>query len=296
MASIFQKWFGGQAAPPAHLAGPLGDLANLARARPTLQNSCKVLQSLLVELCSEVRADAPPLIPVESAQAKGAAGIPLLRDVPLLLDEASFRRRWIAVCAALQQQETELLADAVRQKTLEPTALLSDVLAGRLESVAIKAEALGLDAGQLATVLRLTALPVLAKFADALADLRTGVRWDYGYCPTCGSWPLLAESRGLEQLRFLRCGLCATAWEGACFRCLFCANEDHRTLGYFHVEGEEDRCRAASCDECHGYVKVISTLSALSAPQLLVTDLATLHLDLVAADRGFFVPISEPEA
>jgi formate dehydrogenase accessory protein FdhE len=290
---FFQKWFGGQTTPPAHLAGPLGDLAKLASDRPSLQDSCSVLQSLLLELFSELPADAPPLIPTELAQAKGAAGTPLLRDVPLGLDEASFRRRWLAVCAALQQPETELLADAVSKKTLEPMALLSDVLAGRLESVAIKAEALDVDAGQLATVLRLTALPLLAKFADALAERRMGVRWDYGYCPTCGSWPLLAESRGLEQLRFLRCGLCATAWEGSRFRCLFCANEDHRSLGYFHVEGEEDRCRAAICDECHGYVKVISTLSGLSAPQLLVTDLATLHLDLVAADRGFFVPTTD---
>src|SRR5262249_10102073 len=105
-----------------------------------------------------------------------------------------------------------------------------------------------------------------------------------------GSWPLLAESRGLEQLRYLRCGLCATAWEGSRFRCLFCGNDDHNKLGYFHVEGEENRYRAASCDECRGYVKVVSTLSALSPPQLLVTDLATLHLDLVAAEHGYFVP------
>ena len=56
------------------------------------------------------------------------------------------------------------------------------------------------------------------------------------------------------------------------------------------MEGEEDKLRAATCDECRGYVKVISTLSALSAPQLLIADLATLHLDLAAADRGFFVP------
>jgi hypothetical protein len=42
---------------------------------------------------------------------------------------------------------------------------------------------------------------------------------------------------------------------------------------------------------CRGYVKVISTLAPLSAPQLLIADLTSLHLDLAAAaDRGFFVP------
>jgi formate dehydrogenase maturation protein FdhE len=70
-------------------------------------------------------------------------------------------------------------------------------------------------------------------------------------------------------------------------RCPYCDNTDHRTLGYFHVDGEEGRYRAATCDACRGYVKMVSTLQALSAPQLLVVDLATLHLDLAAADRGF---------
>jgi FdhE protein len=290
VANFLQKWFSSAPTPPAHLAEPLGELAKLASARPALQGACKVLETLLVELFGESVGDAPPQFTADSAQAKWAGGIPLLRDLPLTLNEASTRRRWLAVCAAMQQQDAELLADVVCKKALDPIALLGEVLAGRPDSVSIKAESLGLDALQLATILRLTSLPVLAQFADGLADLRKGVSWEHGYCPTCGSWPLLAESRGLEQLRYLRCGLCATSWEGSRFRCSFCGNDDHHKLGYFHVEGEEDRYRAASCDECRGYVKVVSTLSALSPPQMLVTDLATLHLDLVAAERGFFVP------
>jgi FdhE protein len=289
VASFFRKWFGGRSAPPAHLTGALEEVEKLGRDRPTLQGSCRVLAALLLEMFSEPATDQPPLLTPEAAQAKLAEGIPLLRGVPLDLDRDAFRRRALAVCAALQQPDVKLLADALGKQTLDPTALLSEVLAGRPEAVAIQAEALGVDATQLALVLRLTALPMLAKFGLALAGLRKGMAWEYGYCPTCGSWPLLGESRGLDQLQFLRCGLCASAWEFSRFRCAFCGNHDHRTLGYFHVEGEEDRLRAATCDACRGYVKVISTLSPLSEPQLLIADLATLHLDLVAADRGFFV-------
>jgi formate dehydrogenase maturation protein FdhE len=55
------------------------------------------------------------------------------------------------------------------------------------------------------------------------------------------------------------------------------------------VEGEENRYQAATCGECRGYVKMASTLSPLTPVQLLVTDLATLHLDLAADKRGFLL-------
>ena len=138
--------------------------------------------------------------------------------------------------------------------------------------------------------MRLATLPVLAKFAAALEPLCREVAWHHGMCPVCGSWPLLAEFRGLEQNRVLRCGLCAADWQFPRLRCPFCENNDHRELGFFHVEGEEGRHRAATCESCRGYVKTVSSLDRLSVPNLLVADLATLHLDLAAADRGYYVP------
>jgi FdhE protein len=291
VASLLRKWFGSRPAPPAHLTAAIEDVEKLARDRPSLHGSCKVLATLLVELFAEPATDRPPFLAAEDAQAKLSAGIPLLRAATAVpVDQATFRRRFLAVCAALQQKDADVLAGDLCKKNLDPIALLGEVLAGRPETVSMQAEALGLDPSLVATVLRLTALPELVKFAQDCGQLRQGNSWEYGYCPTCGSWPLLAEARGLEQLRFLRCGLCGTAWEGGRFRCLYCGNQDHRSLGYFHVEGEEDRLRAATCDVCRGYVKVISTLTALSLPHLLIADLGSLHLDLAAADRGFFVP------
>ena len=207
-----------------------------------------------------------------------------------LLDDCALHDRWHAVCQALEQADADAIAEAIRDGALNPSALLHEVLAGQPQAVALRAEALQLNPSLTATVLRLAAFPALARIAGSCAGQRQGIAWDHGYCPTCGSWPLLGEARGLEQQRFLRCGLCATAWPFGRLHCPFCDNQDFRTLGYLHVEGEEDRYRAGTCDLCHGYVKWVSTIFSLSDPQLLVADLATLHLDLAAADRGFFVP------
>src|SRR5262249_11280880 len=237
-----------------------------------------------------------PEIPAERAAAKLAGGIPLLRGERISFDTKSFRRRWLHVCAALRHDQTEsgtfaqALEDGVRHGQLDPEELLGEVLGGRPGAVHVRALALGLDPGLTATVLRLTALPGLASLNAGLDPLRAATSWEYGYCPTCGSWPLLGEYRGLEQTRFLRCGFCTAAWPYARLQCPFCTTRDHQVLGYFSVEGEENRYRAATCDACRGYVKMLSTLAALDGPQLLVAVLATVHLDLAAAERGYGAP------
>jgi FdhE protein len=182
------------------------------------------------------------------------------------------------------------LAGAVKGGRLSVEELAGAVLAGRAGEVHARAEVLGLDAGLAATVLRFTLFPSFVSLSEALAPLRTGAAWSRGHCPACGSWPLLGEFRGLEQDRWLRCGLCAAGWLFPRLACPFCDNRDHRRLGHLYVEDEEGRRRAATCDECRGYVKALATLGPLSPPGLLVADLATVHLDLAAAERGYAPP------
>ena len=167
-------------AKPAHLAEASLELHKLARQRPTLEKSCAVLAAIVGALFERPVSEAPPLLAADVARAKLARGVPFLRDVPIPFDKPALERRWRAVCAALKQADGDALADAVRQHSLDPAALLNEVLAGRVEAVALQAEPLGLEPALTATVLRLTWLPVLANFASAWTPLRVGVAWDYG--------------------------------------------------------------------------------------------------------------------
>jgi FdhE protein len=178
----------------------------------------------------------------------------------------------------------------VRQGRLDPGEMAGAVVAGEPGAVRQRAEALGLDGGVAASLLRFALFPTFAGLEAALAPLREGAAWGQGFCPTCGSWPILGEFRGLDQSRFLRCGLCAAGWEVPRLWCPFCGNRDHTRLGSFHREGEEGKYRAAACDACRGYVKTVATLSALPPLHLLVADAATLHLDLEAGRRGYSNP------
>jgi FdhE protein len=252
-----------------------------------------MLADILAGLFGGVHTEHIPAFDAENATARLADGLPLLRSVSGSLDPSRLRERYLHVCGVVQRHQSDNgdaargLDDAVRRGRLEPVELLQEFLAGRPEAIHARAAALELDAELVVSTLRLSAMPGLAQFNAALESLRSTCAWERGYCPSCGSRPLLGEFRGLEQTRWLRCGFCAAAWVFPRLRCPFCDTQDHHLLGFFHVEGQESKYRAATCDHCHRYVKMISTLELLSAPQLLVADLATVHLDLAAPERGF---------
>ena len=272
--SFLRRWFGGSRAAALLLDEARADLDQLATARPALAAPLRWLRDLLPDLVPDAAPPASPSLTAEQARAKFASGIPLLRGEPLAIDK-TFRRRWQRVCDGLQSQQPDgagsAIAEALRRGRLDAVEMAAAVVAGRPEAVREQAEALGLDPGLTTTVLRFSLFPLFTSLESSLASLHAGTSWGQGYCPTCGSWPLLGEFRGLDQSGFLRCGLCAASWEVPRLWCPFCGNHDHEGLRFLHAEGEETKYRALVCEACRGYVKMLTTLSALPPLPLLPT-------------------------
>jgi FdhE protein len=278
---------------PPDVEDALADLAGVSDARPDLAELAMQLNACLRAAYAEPVAATAPTIAPESAQEKLAAGIPLLRGEALTLDRPPLVDRWQRIVAALKPYRPDAapaLAAATGPGKLDLAELTTHVLAGTPHEVHERADALGLDVPLAASVLWLTLFPTLTAIRVALEPLLGSAEWNRGCCPVCGGWPKLGEFRGLEQIRWLRCGLCSASWESSRLRCPYCDERDHHQLGYLHVEGEEGKHRAATCDTCRHYTKMCSTLSPMTPPQVLVSDLATLHLDLLAADRGYSPP------
>jgi FdhE protein len=293
-AGFIRKLLGHPPDLPREVSDALAELTAIAEQRPSLAELAAELKDVFLALYAEPIHERAPVIDSDKAAGKLVGGMPLLRNENVSIDSAAFGRRWQQVTDALKKRRPDAspaLATALRQGKLDPAWLGAEVLTGQTQAIHERAEALGLDVPLTATVVWLTLFPAFSQIRAGLDPLLGSTRWKEGYCPCCGSWPKLGEFRGLEQIRFLRCGLCAAEWEFARLRCPFCGVTDHRQLGYLHVEGEEGKYRAATCDECRQYVKMQSTLTALSAPQLLVADLATMHLDLAAADQGYSQPV-----
>jgi FdhE protein len=239
----------------------------------------------------------------EDATARLDGGVPLLRNVPLPCEARHLHGIFLHLCEAAIQVNTTTgpgapdhavyttLAEAVKQGCLDLWTLGNTWLTGDVQTLPAQLEAQGYAADLVLTLLRLTLLPCLEHVAMQLAPLRAAQPWGRGYCPICGAWPVLAEQRGLEQGRYLRCGLCASSWEIDRLLCPFCTTRDFHVLGYLQVEGEESRQRVATCDACQSYLKLRSTLTPLTTPQLLVEEIALVHLDLIAMAKGYSPPL-----
>lgn len=273
------------------LTAALEQLARLAEETPSLREAAALQATIL----RAIYRQSPPAAALELARDRARdklhAGVPLLRDERVQLDIIALRTLMVELsrAARVHQEGSAEVAAAIEQRAIDIAALLAAVLGGQAALIRERAAQLGLDGELLCTLLRFSLFPALEQLAAQLAPLRALAPWQQGYCPTCGSWPLLSEYRGLDQARFLRCGLCATEWPVDRLLCPFCGCRDHRALGYLHVEGDQQR-RAATCDQCMSYNKSLATLAPIPPIELAVYDLATIHLDLAALERGYLAP------
>jgi len=107
-------------------------------------------------------------------------------------------------------------------------------------------------------------------------------KWLRRYCPTCGSLPAMAQLIGTDsgRKRLLCCGCCGTRWQFKRTGCPFCENDAQRLTS---VTVGETVLRIDHCESCGGYLK---TYDGQGNETLLLSDWSSLHLDLIAHDRG----------
>jgi FdhE protein len=130
------------------------------------------------------------------------------------------------------------------------------------------------------TALRRSLHPIVEIFSE----WRDEERWLRRYCPTCGSLPSMAQLVEMDsgRIRLLSCGCCGTRWRYRRTGCPFCENENDHRLPALVIDGENG-LRIDYCELCGGYLK---TYGGRGSESFLLEDWASLHLDIIASDRG----------
>ena len=220
-------------------------------------------------------------------------GLPLLHGRMLAVDAEHVRSLLSTLARTVEQTGGTTGVDlrrVVSGKDLDPLSLLEASItqdASRLELLAAESR---VEAGLLATLGGLAALPLLQACGRKAAPLLERAVWEEGYCPVCAAWATLAELRGLEKRRWLRCGRCGAGWAVAHDGCVFCSETDWRRLRYLAPEGETEARRAATCDACHSYLKTLTSLTLIGPADVALSDVMTLELDMAALEREFARP------
>jgi FdhE protein len=145
------------------------------------------------------------------------------------------------------------------------------------------------DPETLESLAALLPVPFLLACNDRLASM-VSEGWSEGYCPVCGAWPALAEIRGIERSRFLRCGRCGAAWHSHTLSCPFCSNNNHDRLVSLVPEGPGAPRSVEACCDCTGYVKAFTRLQGCRPAEVILEDLESVELDLAALEQGYSRP------
>jgi FdhE protein len=238
-------------------------------------------------------------VPEAPVREDGAA--PLLVGATLVVEPRPLGRwlRELLTTASAAGGPATSLAAAAHADTAHLAALLEAGLVEDTARTAALAAALGADASALGAVALVAPVPLLRACAGRWAA-RIAPAWSRGYCPICGAWAALAEVRGLERARRLRCVRCAADWGTPWLRCPYCGEHEHGRLGSLVLaqdtggDGQPRSAPAAAgvdtCQTCHGYLKTVTTLAATPADDLALLDLATVELDAAALARGHARP------
>jgi FdhE protein len=258
-------------------------LAELGRQRPEWQTWL----TLLGETERALR-DPGWHAPLNGREFEGVLAVtsdraPLLHGLTLTVDAG----RVEALVRRLSTKASP--GESYRPSSVDATRLVVAALRQDLEAIGALANGAGIDRGVLTAIAHLAALPLLQSCGRSLRN-RIPRAWRHGYCPICAAWPILAERRGLDQSRRLRCGRCDGEWQVQWLCCIYCGEREHEQLGSLVPEERGERLNVQTCASCHGYVKSVATLQKIPAFELLLQDLETVELDLVALDRGYGRP------
>lgn len=239
----------------------------------------------------------PQSLEPATVRGKWRRGLPALRNERLAIPD-SLKMAVPGFCEALVEagagDSAAHLLDALRQGEIDPGSLLTVSLDRNQKAVRTSSLHMGFAPDLVWLLGELAAAPLAHHLQSRLMGsiathdgLKLENEWDRGYCPFCGSWPVLIES--LAGNFSLRCSFCALGWTLQSARCLYCDNSGGDFVTAAPDLQRPDR-RIQLCGACGCYTKVISVTSATPFPFLAVEDLATMDLDQGAMSREYRRP------
>ncbi len=266
-------------------------VAQMAAIRPAYASILGFYGPVFAAQAGAAAHTCPAAIQVDESalEMRTAEGFSLIEPAAFTIDHPAAATLLAKICriAALSGEKLSGAGNALAQAMTEGVAVdvfLNDAL-DRSGRIADLARTMDVPADMLSLLFYLAAKPsVEAGSRQLAARLSTG-RESRGSCPVCGSAPIIGELDA-EGSQWLHCGFCWHRWPVKRLVCPFCSNRDPASLEYLYSD-EEPEFRLNLCGGCRRYLKVIDTrnIERLFFPPL--EQVASLHLDLMAAEKGY---------
>ncbi len=277
----------------------LGRWAEIARNSPDLQPAIALQQRILRILLEaahdlEDESDSAQALSLDAIRSNWVRGLPAFRNADIPIPDA-LKAALPPLCSAMIDagagDAAEHVRSAITGGTVDAGSLLRTSLARNDKAIRTSALHMGLSPDLVWLVGELGSTPLAHRMQQDVASrgslAGSLAEWDRGYCPCCGSWPVLIEVSG--QKRTLRCSFCAASWSLSAERCVYCGNADERFVAAAPDIAVRDR-RLECCGACGSYTKLIEVTEPTPFPLLAIEDLATVDLDQGAMAREYGRP------
>ena len=268
----------------------LAVIDRLAKQKPRYQPALASYRQLL-EVMREVSESGLGCESAEMPGKGGQSGLPLFQRQSLPIDLATASAILAGFMERLgntDREDSQGLLNALEKLKTDPewgAGLFRCVLDEDRQALAGFAQQVALDPRGLGFLAQTALTPAMELLRSAFAEQIDTENWDYGYCPLCGSRPDMAWFSDSGK-RYLHCELCGTQWAYQRIGCPFCGNENHEQLGYLEAE-EESGLRVYFCKNCLKYIKTVDKRMFEETPPLVLANIVTLHLDLLALENNY---------
>lgn len=233
----------------------------------------------------------PPQIPEDVRALKAREKFPLIEIKNFAYDSVQAADLFVAIGRLAREANPKLAAsaaiilDAV-DTNLDIAGLFRALLNGNEALFENISQTLQVEKPILGFITYNSIKPSICMGADQLAAyLSKDEPWMKGYCPICGSAPILSILEG-DGARKLICSFCWHQWAVKRVYCPFCDNSANKDLHYLFSE-EEKNLRVDLCDKCGKYLKTLDTRQTDRLIYPPLEQAATLHLDIKAKEEGF---------
>lgn len=267
----------------------LTQIVELKTAKPELKEILDFYEATLKAQRQVKLSFQPDLnkLDIELCHKRSSKGLPFLKSSDIQIDRDLFGGLLEDIGQIIRSKKKEAIPVTLKRFSLDKQCalLLRDILeeGSAIEKLASEMKA---DFRVFYFLVTQAFSPFLQSYAQKLRELVDLSGWLKGVCPICGTEPMIARLEEETGRRWLFCPLCHTEWLFKRLVCPFCENDDNESLRYFYVENDQAH-RIDVCDKCKRYIKTIDLRKTDNAMNLLVENLSTLALDIVADREGF---------
>jgi len=225
-------------------------------------------------------------------KAKLKAGVPVSRQINLLLPEDSLKEIALSIASSVKEgmpqlaENMELISDLIRIGKINSVDFFQAPPEEENRTADSWAKDIKLSPSNVSFLMSLVSRVVLEMRAKEIAATLGEFAWEKGYCPICGSFPSIALIEEEGGKRFLHCSSCGHDWGFTRVICPYCENDASKGMDYFYIENKTQEA-AFICDKCKKYLVTLYRAGRLFARDMDISAISLVHLDMIMQEKGY---------